>query len=246
MNIIIIVGLIAVLYYYFFVHTKKIFLKELMGGVSMVKGGIHDRLHSKFKNKYGDKEGGLLAAAVVNELFSELPTEDEAIRFENLNKDLIQQELLNLKNDVEIRSIITQAIRIKAVIDFAKGERTKATVAAVSIKKLLELGILMPGGESPTPKTFLPMAYKFYQSAKEEFFASQKIAQPYKIPKSIFVKMSDFDDSIAYYNRGLAYSNSGQHQKAVKEYTMAIKLNPILAESYSNRGRAYTKLVWCL
>ena len=44
------------------------------------------------------------------------------------------------------------------------------------------------------------------------------------------------DDAIAYSNRGIAYNNRGQYQRAIEEYNEAIRLKPDLAEVYSNRG----------
>ena len=50
------------------------------------------------------------------------------------------------------------------------------------------------------------------------------------------------DDAIAHSNRGVAYANRGQYQRAIEEYNEAIRLQPDLAEIYSNRGIAYAKL----
>ena len=47
-------------------------------------------------------------------------------------------------------------------------------------------------------------------------------------------------DAPAYANRGLAYGKKGDYDKAIADYTEAIRLNPN-AEAYSNRGLAYRK-----
>ena len=47
------------------------------------------------------------------------------------------------------------------------------------------------------------------------------------------------DDAIAHSNRGIAYNNLGQYQRAIEEYNEAIRLKPDLAEVYSDRGIAY-------
>ena len=46
----------------------------------------------------------------------------------------------------------------------------------------------------------------------------------------------------AYTNRGGAYSNLGQHSRAIQDYTQALRLKPESAEAYTNRGVAYTGL----
>ncbi len=44
----------------------------------------------------------------------------------------------------------------------------------------------------------------------------------------------------SYSNRGAAYANSKQYDKAISDYSKAIKLNPEFATSYYNRAIAYT------
>ena len=42
-----------------------------------------------------------------------------------------------------------------------------------------------------------------------------------------------------YYNRGNAYRNNGEYDKAITDYTEAIRLDPKYATAYNNRGIAY-------
>ncbi len=43
----------------------------------------------------------------------------------------------------------------------------------------------------------------------------------------------------AYYNRGIAYNNLGQYQRAIEDYNEAIRLKPDLTMAYIGRGFAY-------
>jgi len=43
-------------------------------------------------------------------------------------------------------------------------------------------------------------------------------------------------------NRGVAYANLNQYEKAISDYTEAIRLKPDYAEAYQNRGIAYVNL----
>lgn len=46
----------------------------------------------------------------------------------------------------------------------------------------------------------------------------------------------------AYNNRGIAYDNKGEFNKAIEDYNKAIELNPNDAEAYNNRALCYIKL----
>jgi tetratricopeptide (TPR) repeat protein len=45
--------------------------------------------------------------------------------------------------------------------------------------------------------------------------------------------------AIAYNNRGNAYSQKGNYDRAIKDYDLAIQINPTYAKPYNNRGVAY-------
>ena len=45
--------------------------------------------------------------------------------------------------------------------------------------------------------------------------------------------------AIAFNNRGFAYANKGQHDRAIQDYDQATRLNPNLAEAFNNRGLTY-------
>ena len=49
------------------------------------------------------------------------------------------------------------------------------------------------------------------------------------------------DYASAYNNRGNAYGDLGQHDKAIFDLTQAIRINPDDANAYHNRNLAYQK-----
>ena len=52
-------------------------------------------------------------------------------------------------------------------------------------------------------------------------------------------RMSESSKPIAFNNRGLAYYNKGQHDRAIADFDEAIRLRPDYPLAYSNRGNAY-------
>ena len=47
--------------------------------------------------------------------------------------------------------------------------------------------------------------------------------------------------AIAYYNRGIAYQNKGDHAKAIAEFNQSIRLNASDPAAYRNRGYSYAQ-----
>ncbi len=47
------------------------------------------------------------------------------------------------------------------------------------------------------------------------------------------------DISTAYNNRGIAYAQKGDHDRAISDYTKAIEINARNGDAYSNRSNAY-------
>ena len=44
----------------------------------------------------------------------------------------------------------------------------------------------------------------------------------------------------AFNNRGIAYADKGQHDRAIQDFDQAIRLDPGSASLFNNRGRAYS------
>ena len=57
-----------------------------------------------------------------------------------------------------------------------------------------------------------------------------------------FVNRLNPQNADAYYNRGIAYYNLGQDERAIEDWDEAIRLNPEYAKAYYNRGVTYEHL----
>jgi tetratricopeptide (TPR) repeat protein len=53
---------------------------------------------------------------------------------------------------------------------------------------------------------------------------------------------NDINTSVAYNNRGLAYSETGQQEAAIRDFEQAIAIFPAYAIAFSNRGLAYENM----
>jgi hypothetical protein len=139
-------------------------LDRMTAIVDMVRVGTYARLRKKYAARYGEEKGRLLAAAVTNELFSESPSNADAQRFVQSHEDLVEQEVSNLKEDDQIRKVITQMIRVKGTIAHARGTPLQEALLG-PVEKLTKLGIFIPGGKTPEPKAFYLMAAAFCRSS---------------------------------------------------------------------------------
>ena len=61
---------------------------------------------------------------------------------------------------------------------------------------------------------------------------------------SIFDKLSQLypSDESYFYNKGNIHMRMENWEEAVKEFTIAIRLNPVLVDAYIARGKAYVQL----
>src|SRR6202035_3713353 len=59
--------------------------------------------------------------------------------------------------------------------------------------------------------------------------------------KALRKKLTKYQRSIAYENRGAAFNLKWRFDQAVADFTEAIRLNPKLSEAYAGRGFAYLR-----
>lgn len=133
----------------------------MLGAVSSVQAATYRRLERQYAVDLGEDVAGLLAAAIVNELFGQESDIAAAISFRKEKCSLITLKLSELKNDLELRIAVTQANRVLAAVQCSKDSDASRIVA--HFKKLDKLGILVPNSAAPTLSTFMPLVQKYYK-----------------------------------------------------------------------------------
>jgi hypothetical protein len=157
---------VAIAWYGFDASAMRRLIKQIEHSTDLVKLGLAERLANKYAKTYGGDIAMALAAAVTNEVFSEQPGNDQGKAFLQQNRALVEQELLKLREDSYICRVLTETVRAGMIVPYAKGIRT-AEAFLDPLEKLQRLGILIPGGEAPSPSTFFPLANEFYLSRKQ-------------------------------------------------------------------------------
>ena len=86
----------------------------------------------------------------------------------------------------------------------------------------------------------LTISFVYYERYYENF--GNELAQKQDKPDFDAWDKKIEEGSIAHHNRGLAYEKLGKYQRAIEDYSQAIRLDPNNAEAYNHRGIAYYNL----
>ncbi|MBU0992219.1 MAG: hypothetical protein KJ737_06960 [Proteobacteria bacterium] len=148
----------------FLFSGKKSIWDEIDNGINQIKHGIYMRLSTVYLEKYGKDVSGLLAASVTNELFSLPPTNDENRSYLKSNKRLVEDEVMVLRNNEDILTAATHAMRIKMTIIFRNQKSgTYDKNLSKPYLKMVERGLAQKAIKDLGSKEFLVMAEKFYK-----------------------------------------------------------------------------------
>lgn len=126
----------------------------LREGVSVVQMIVFKEIRAGLAAKYLDKDTpyvSMLAGAITNELFGSRNPEEKFAHFRKENWAVIEQELLSLaKEHSQLRTPLTDALRIQALCDNQEGGDSSATLTRAD-----ELGILVTDRDIPLPSSFM-------------------------------------------------------------------------------------------
>ena len=148
-------------------------------GVDTVKAGLAMYLLPECEANYEKGYAARLTAAVVNEVFSEPPSNEVGHQFINdaenrRNVSLVIERAI--KPQENLRNIITEAVRVKCTANFGMIPNLPEAEFRQSyhepIRKLKRLGLLVQGGEAPNLTTFFVNAGSFASACKADWPAA--------------------------------------------------------------------------
>lgn len=156
--------------------SKKKMYNDAMNGVDMVKVGLMYYLLPECETNFGKDYSAPLVAAVVNTVFSELPSNETGRQFikneDNINNvKLVIEKVIKPKE--KLRKIITDAVRVKCTLSHAMNanfsESEFIRVCRKPIDNLKMFGILVSGGDMNDLSVFLHNAGTFIHACKADF-----------------------------------------------------------------------------
>jgi tetratricopeptide (TPR) repeat protein len=153
---------------------------------------------------------------------------DTSVLEERVKKQL--QDRIHLKQLKETQKRETELLQKVAQLE---EENRKLTAKNQSTEKLKE-----QFQQTSQGLTAVDWFYKAVALWSGKKFTNPKKAIEYL---SNSIKLQP-DKASVYNNRGNAYSDLDQYQRAIKDYNDAIRLKPDYADAYNNRGVAYSKL----
>ena len=152
----------------FFISKGIRFMKaptssDLLQAERQVMAGVYGRLNNRYRRRFPAEIVSGLARAVTWALFYIDPEDESALQFASVYQDIIDAEILNLREDEEIRRVVTETVVLKAVfLHRQRGCRDETYIK--SVEHLKQIGIFFEGEKAPTPKGYIEMAKAFYMS----------------------------------------------------------------------------------
>lgn len=125
--------------------------------------GVFARLLPRYHATHGEGHAARYAMAVTNILFS-LPPQEMDRRFLESHREAVDKEITALKDDHEIREIVSETITMRIV--FASRQRGCSQKDLMApVESLKDLGLFLQGGAIPTPRSFLVKAEAFFKAS---------------------------------------------------------------------------------
>ncbi len=140
---------------------ERKFIPSLREGVDVVRMIFFKKMRDHFSATLPGKEPefyGMLAGAVMNELFGTPNPQEKFTTFVAENRELIDTELASLAtNFKDLRIPLTDALRIHYLCNYQEGiDGEEVSVLA----RARDLGVLIEERDVPLPKGFMELVYR--------------------------------------------------------------------------------------
>ncbi len=146
-------------------EIERKFIPSLREGVEVVKMIFFKRLRDYFMEKYPGREKlyyGMLAGAIINELFGIENTEKKITDFVQLNREEISTEFAMLgKQFADLRILLTDALRIHFLCNHQEGQ---VEGNEEILTRARDCGVLLVERDVPLPKGFMELVYQVGKS----------------------------------------------------------------------------------
>ena len=142
-------------------NVKRELIPSLREGVDIVRIIFFKNMEKYISEKYQEEDNsfsGMLAGAIMNELFGTLNPAEKFSIFAETNSEIIQQELNNVKEQFpDLRILLTDALRIHFLCNHQEGIDDNNEEI---LKKAKDYGILMEERDVPLPKGFMELVHR--------------------------------------------------------------------------------------
>lgn len=137
--------------------------QDLLRAERQVLTGVYVRLLRRYVRRFPAEEARALSAAMTKRILGVEPDDTTMDGFVRFHDEDIDREIDLLRDDHDIRRIVTDMVVIKVV--FAKRHRGCSDEdAAAPVDHLKETGLFLEGDRAPTPAGFLEAARAFYDT----------------------------------------------------------------------------------
>jgi hypothetical protein len=119
-----------------------------------------------------------VASAIVNDLTGGTSPDPAFKRFEKENATLITDIVTKLRNDEELKDIITQTVGVMTTIKIAAGDVSIMADPGKMLEHLKDLGLVTTEGKSPRPETYLPLVTAYCKKYVPGMASRQQTSSP--------------------------------------------------------------------
>jgi hypothetical protein len=132
-----------------------------MKAEKQIIAGVYGRLIESINKRFENSKSAGLARAVTDALFNLADEDSSVLEFMNGPENLVEKEIARLKDDQEIRRVVTDTLVLKSVfLHRQRGCRDNTYVDP--IERLKTMGLYLEGSCPPTPMSFINAAREFF------------------------------------------------------------------------------------